>query len=156
MTQESPEDQRYHSSQSDNNENQTNHEADAAKVDALLAELFPDKYGKKKKIKKVGNKKNGQVNDEDDYETRDDEANGVTSNVLDSLDGQLKLLKKELKIKDDKIVRLSDHCNMMANQLDRYKGEVARLNAKLKDAETEIEVINSFVFHIELFLFFFY
>jgi hypothetical protein len=43
---------------------------------------------------------------------------------LSSLDTQFKLLKKDLKMKEDKLSRLTEHCTMLANQLDRYKGEV--------------------------------
>lgn len=65
------------------------------------------------------------------------------ADLLTGLDGQLKLLKKELKTKDDKIARLTEHSMMMANQMDRLKGEVARLNARLRDAESEIETKES-------------
>lgn len=62
----------------------------------------------------------------------------------------MKLLKKELKVKDDKIARLTEHSMMMASQMDKWKGEVARLNARLKEAQTEIEVtawVDSMSFH---------
>lgn len=61
------------------------------------------------------------------------------TDVLSSLDYQLKLLKKEIKTKDEKIIRLSDHSNMIANQMDKLKGEVARLNSKLHEAYMELE-----------------
>lgn len=65
------------------------------------------------------------------------------ADLLTGLEGQLKLLKKELKTKDEKIARLTEHSMMMANQMDRLKGEVARLNARLRDAESEIETKES-------------
>lgn len=44
--------------------------------------------------------------------------------LMASLDQQLKLLKKELKAKDDKITRLTEHAVMMGTHMDRLKGEV--------------------------------
>lgn len=49
---------------------------------------------------------------------------GGGTDVLASLDGQLKLLRKELKTKDDKIQRLTEHSMNMANHMDRLKSEV--------------------------------
>lgn len=72
-------------------------------------------------------------------------SSGGASELLGGLDNQLKLLKKELKVKDDKIARLTEHSMMMASQMDKWKGEVARLNARLKEAQTEIEVTSFIV-----------
>lgn len=55
----------------------------------------------------------------------------------------MKLLRKELKVKDDKIYRLKEHADLMAAHMDRLKGEVARLNAKLHQAEQELEAKES-------------
>lgn len=44
--------------------------------------------------------------------------------LMASLDQQMKLLKKELKSKDDKITRLTEHAVMMGNHMDKLKGEV--------------------------------
>ena len=41
------------------------------------------------------------------------------------LEQQLKLLKKELKVKDDKLARLTEHAVMMGHHMDKLKGEVA-------------------------------
>ena len=40
------------------------------------------------------------------------------------LEQQVKLLKKELKVKDDKLARLTEHAVMMGHHMDRLKGEV--------------------------------
>lgn len=151
-------------------------EDQSAKVDALLMELFPEKYSKVKKScgggagpkgKKassssapvaaggiasyskgsygmgvVQSKAAAQQNARNHYDDDDDEeehGGRGGGDVLSTLDSQLKLLKKELKQKDEKISRLSEHSSMMANQLDRYKGECARLNSKLHDAHMELE-----------------
>ena len=50
--------------------------------------------------------------------------------VLSTLEGQLKLLKRELKVKDEKIVKLTEHSMMMANHMDRLTGEVMTANRK--------------------------
>lgn len=73
--------------------------------------------------------------------TDDDSPTAVAGpgDVLTNLDSQLKLLRKELKVKDDKIHRLKEHADLMATHMDRLKGEVARLNAKLHEAEMEME-----------------
>jgi hypothetical protein len=47
--------------------------------------------------------------------------------LMASLDQQLKLLKRELKAKDDKITRLTEHAVMMGTHMDRLKGEVSAL-----------------------------
>ena len=46
------------------------------------------------------------------------------SPLMQSLDQQLRLLKKELKTKDDKITRLTEHAVMMGHHMDKLKGEV--------------------------------
>jgi hypothetical protein len=45
--------------------------------------------------------------------------------LMANLDQQLKLLKRELKTKDDKIARLTEHAVMMGSHMDRLKGEVS-------------------------------
>jgi hypothetical protein len=45
--------------------------------------------------------------------------------LVANLDQQLKLLKRELKTKDDKIARLTEHAVMMGSHMDRLKGEVS-------------------------------
>ena len=145
-------------------------EDQGAKVDALLMELFPEKYNQKaKKGNAVGGSKAKKApsstttstktvyglaaappksvmphrHDEDDEDDEDDHHHGGGGrgggDVLSTLDSQFKVLKKELKQKDDKIIRLMEHSSMLANQLDRYKGECARLNSKLHDANMELE-----------------
>lgn len=47
--------------------------------------------------------------------------------LMANLDQQLKLLKRELKAKDDKIQRLTEHAVMMGNHMDRLKAEVRAL-----------------------------
>ena len=37
---------------------------------------------------------------------------------------QIRALKKELKIKDEKIMRLTEHASMIATYMDKLKGEV--------------------------------
>jgi hypothetical protein len=49
---------------------------------------------------------------------------GQTKDVLSGLEGQLKLLKKDLKVKDEKIMKLTEHSMMMASHMDKLKGEV--------------------------------
>ena len=44
--------------------------------------------------------------------------------LLSSLEQQLRMLRKELKTKDDKITRLTEHAVMMGNHMDKLKGEV--------------------------------
>ena len=46
--------------------------------------------------------------------------------LLSSLEQQLKLLRRELKTKDDKIARLTEHAVMMGSHMDRLKAEVGR------------------------------
>jgi hypothetical protein len=65
-----------------------------------------------------------RVQREEEEEEEEEGSEVQPKDVLSTLDSQLKLLKKELKVKDEKITRLTDHSTMLANQLDRYKGEV--------------------------------
>jgi hypothetical protein len=44
--------------------------------------------------------------------------------VTSSLEQQVRLLKKELKAKDDKLTRLTEHALMMGAHMDKLKGEV--------------------------------
>jgi hypothetical protein len=44
--------------------------------------------------------------------------------VTSSLEQQVRLLKKELKAKDDKLARLTEHALMMGAHMDKLKGEV--------------------------------
>lgn len=96
----------------------------------------------------------GRYYDEDDEEddvpikgkaNKSNVSNFEPTDVLSSLDHQLKLLKKEIKTKDEKISRLTDHSNMIASQMDKLKGEVARLNSKLHEAYMELEVIYYYI-----------
>jgi hypothetical protein len=156
----------------------------ALKVDALLRDLFPDRYKDKetpvaaaippKKAKGKTKSKKASVGgaqqyglgaprparkpddyadeDEDEENYRTDEGEeldrrrksggggGGGGDLLGGLEQQLKMLKKELKTKDDKIQRLTEHSMMMANQMDKLRGEVARLNARLHEAQMELEV----------------
>jgi hypothetical protein len=143
---------------------------EAQRVESLLMELFPEKYGppagkgkkKKKATKEAASHPQNVIRslfsdcffiflfekqivpkskslfraDEDDNDSETD----PTKDVLTTLDGQLKLLKKELKMKDDKIAKLTEHSMMMANHMDRLKGEIARLHGKLYDADLELQV----------------
>jgi hypothetical protein len=83
------------------------------------------------------------VDDENDCDDRGDvparSAHRDGGDLLGGLDSQLKLLKKELKNKDEKIQRLTEHSMMMGNQMDKLRGEVARLNARLHEAQMELE-----------------
>lgn len=154
----------------------------ALKVDALLRDLFPDRYKDKetpvaaaippKKTKGKTKSKKAAVGgaqqyglgaprpprkpsdyadeDEEEENYRTDEGDegdyrrkssgGGGGDLLGGLEQQLKMLKKELKTKDDKIQRLTEHSMMMANQMDKFRGEVARLNARLHEAQMELEV----------------
>lgn len=84
------------------------------------------------------------VDDENDCDDRGDvparSAHRDGGDLLGGLDSQLKLLKKELKNKDEKIQRLTEHSMMMGNQMDKLRGEVARLNGRLHEAQMELEV----------------
>ena len=51
--------------------------------------------------------------------------------LLSSLEQQLKLLRRELKTKDDKIARLTEHAVMMGSHMDRLKAEVGAICATL-------------------------
>lgn len=62
------------------------------------------------------------------------------SNALSSLDAQLRSLRKELKAKDDKLARVTEHSMMQASHMDRLRGEVALLTQRLRDSEMELEV----------------
>lgn len=44
--------------------------------------------------------------------------------VLTSLESQMRLLRRELKGKDDKLARVTEHSVMLAAHMDRLKGEV--------------------------------
>ena len=48
----------------------------------------------------------------------------ASNSALASLDQQLRALRKELKTKDDKLARVTEHSMMMATHMDRLKGEV--------------------------------
>jgi len=60
--------------------------------------------------------------------------------LMQSLDQQLKMLKKELKAKDDKITRLTEHAVMMGHHMDKLKGEAAHLTVQLREANLELDV----------------
>ena len=55
---------------------------------------------------------------------------------MQNLDAQMKLLKKELKMKDDKITRLTEHAVMMGTHMDKLKGEVGGENSEKEDEIT--------------------
>lgn len=48
--------------------------------------------------------------------------------VLTSLESQMRLLRRELKGKDDKLARVTEHSMMLAAHMDRLKGEVRHSN----------------------------
>lgn len=60
--------------------------------------------------------------------------------LMQSLDQQLRLLKKELRTKDDKIARLTEHAVMMGHHMDKLKGEAAHLTVQLREANLELDV----------------
>lgn len=126
----------------------------ARNVENFLMELFPERYDKKKGGKKGKSDKGSssqaahllphnippsKLPAASRHDAVDEEPSTGTD-VLGNLDSQLKLLRKDLKVKDDKIARLKEHNELMTTHMDRLKGEVARLNAKLHDAEMELEV----------------
>ncbi len=53
------------------------------------------------------------------------EESSEVGDVLGTLEGQLTLLKKQLKAKDEKIMKLTEHSMMIANHMDKLKGEVS-------------------------------
>ena len=67
--------------------------------------------------------------------------------LMQSLDQQLKLLKKELKAKDDKITRLTEHAVMMGHHMDKLKGEAAHLTVQLREANLELDVRSLTMLH---------
>lgn len=69
-----------------------------------------------------------------------EEDSGAPMPLMQSLDQQMKLLKKELKAKDDKIARLSEHAVMMGHHMDKLKGEAAHLTVQLREANLELDV----------------
>eukprot|EP01039_Chlorochromonas_danica_P003047 gene3047-3326_t len=148
-------------------------QSQAQRVEAFLMELFPERYvknrqqgnnSKKKKSSSTTNNANNISSSSSSYnknnipisqqpplprpsfalpESRGDDLLPPSEDVLASLETQMKLLRKELKVKDDKIYRLKEHADLMAAHMDRLKGEVARLNAKLHQAEQELEAKES-------------
>lgn len=117
----------------------------AVKINAFLSELFPERYaggggdGGNKKKKGAGKKvavasKGGaaaaaQHSHHHHYvdEEHEDLTNLSPENIVSTLDSQLKAMKRELKLKDDKIRQLKDHSNLMATHMDRLKEEVSRM-----------------------------
>ena len=77
--------------------------------------------------------------------SRDDDPDGGGRSgggvaLLGGLEQQMKLLKKELRSKDDKIRRVTEHAMMMGAHMDKLKGEVALLTSKLHEAHLQLEV----------------
>ena len=68
---------------------------------------------------------------------------------MQSLDQQLRLLKKELRAKDDKIARLTEHAVMMGHHMDKLKGEAAHLTVQLREANLELDVRSKIYMHSE-------
>lgn len=126
--------------------------ANALRVDALIKELLPDRYPPKKKkgaAKKAAVAKSYYgLNDPKTASADDDDSDifGVRSghkndptDALSSLDLQLKQMKRELRAKDEKIARIMEHNTLMASHMERLKGEIALLSAKLHEADMELE-----------------
>ncbi len=67
--------------------------------------------------------KHSQMNMHAHHQQQQDDED-AHSPLMQSLDQQLRLLKKELKTKDDKITRLTEHAVMMGHHMDKLKGEV--------------------------------
>lgn len=139
----------------------------AARVDALLMELFPERMKEdRKKAKQLSGKNKagkqtygiGAVNSSKAHDiahyinasshnqqpSRYSGAEGNSSSlsplhdggsegggggdaVLTSLEAQMRLLRRELKGKDDKLARVTEHSMMLAAHMDRLKGEVREL-----------------------------
>jgi len=64
---------------------------------------------------------------------------GDSSAPKTSLEIQLKNTKKELKLRDERLQRMTEHNMLLTNQNESLKGEVAHLNMKLRSAEQELE-----------------
>ena len=64
---------------------------------------------------------------------------GDSSAPKTSLEIQLKNIKKELKLRDERLQRMTEHNMLLTNQNESLKGEVAHLNMKLRSAEQELE-----------------
>mmetsp|Transcript_28733 Transcript_28733/g.40967 ORF Transcript_28733/g.40967 Transcript_28733/m.40967 type:complete len:529 (-) Transcript_28733:155-1741(-) len=139
-------------------------EENASRVDALLMELFPERADlfrnsnnrnngnnlkapqpqkSKKALGMVARLKgpyglgvvDSSINEDGSHHSPPGSGNGGGV----SADMQLRALKKELKLKDDKLNRITEHSVMMANYMDKLKGEIALLNSKLKDMELQME-----------------
>ena len=55
-------------------------------------------------------------------------------------DQQISSLKKELKMRDERLARLTDHTMLLTSQWEDLKGAVAHLSSQLKKAESEVEL----------------
>jgi hypothetical protein len=66
--------------------------------------------------------------------------NNNNNNILTSLDQQLKLLKQQLKLKDDRILKLFDHSQLLTNQNERFKGEIALQQQRIVALEQENQI----------------
>lgn len=55
------------------------------------------------------------------------------------LELQLKTVRKDLRAKEDKLARVTEHSMMLSSHMDKLKGEVALLTMKLRDADLELQ-----------------
>jgi len=55
------------------------------------------------------------------------------------LENQIASLKKEMRARDDRLSRLTEHSMALANHCDQLKVEVSQLQQKLRSAELELE-----------------
>jgi hypothetical protein len=63
----------------------------------------------------------------------------VQADQLQKANADVRRLKKELKTKDDKVMRLTEHSMMLGGALDKARGEASLLTVKLKESLGEIE-----------------
>lgn len=130
-------------------------EANAFRVDALLMELFPEKAdlfadlnGGKGKGKKAQQKKSYGMGAKNTQELRYSQSTGDTTqedepesapDALQQANTEIKRLKKEMKTKEEKLTRVTEHSMMLGAHMDRVKGESAVLSNKLKDMTLELQ-----------------
>lgn len=98
------------------------------RVDALLMELFPERAAlfAPHLVNNKNNKKNNKTDNHNNNNDDDDFA-------------EVKSLRKELKKKEEKLQRVTEHSVMLANHLDKVKGESALFAEKLHKKEMELQ-----------------
>ena len=61
------------------------------------------------------------------------------SRYQQSLESQIATLKKDMRARDDRLSRLTEHSMMLSNHCDNLKAELAQMQQKLRSAELELD-----------------